>query len=161
MPIGTITKRFNNAKNIRVTFDNDREKSFSCVDQKLYSILVEGATVEYETKQNGQWVNLIAARPAGQAPADPGQMPTNAPSSPVQARQAAGYDRDTIIVDQVIFKAAVDIVVSQGHEPEAAAEMAVFMWNCVRYYRHGGDSPLVMAAIKEGGQINAPTSDDV
>ena len=52
MPIGTVTKRFDNEKNIRVTFDNDKDKTYSTNKRELYPILQEGNAVDYTTVVN-------------------------------------------------------------------------------------------------------------
>jgi hypothetical protein len=147
MPIGTVTKRFDNEKNIRITFDNDKDgKTFSTNKRELYPILQEGNTVDYTTVVNGQYTNITAAilvENSAPAPATTGQSP---------APRSALTDKDTLIVDQVIFKGAIDLQ-KQGHTPEGAAEMAVFTWNYVQYFRHGGNAPLVKAASEAGGQL--------
>ena len=151
MPIGTVTKRFNNDKNIKVTFDNDRERTYSTFNADLYPILVEGATVDYTLKVNGNYTNIVAAMSVGSAPATPAAPAAPAQGSP--APRSSLTDKDTLIVDQVLFKAAIDLMVKHNHEPEGAAEMAVFTWNCILYYRHGGESPMTMQAMEAGGQI--------
>mgnify|MGYP000252630584 FL=1 len=157
MPIGTVTKRFTNEKNIKVTFDNDREKTYSTFNAELYPILVEGAMVDYTLKVNGAYTNIVSAVTVGNAPAMP-SVPTQGTLAP----RSSLTDKDTLIVDQVLFKAAIDLMVKHNHEPEGAAEMAVFTWNCILYYRHGGASPLTMEAMRAGGQIvEAPVSDKV
>ena len=65
MPIGTVTKRFNNEKNIKVTFDNDKDKSYSTNKRELYPLLQEGNTVDYKIQQNGQYWNIVEATPVG------------------------------------------------------------------------------------------------
>jgi|TARA_R110000822_G_scaffold32491_2_gene93150 hypothetical protein len=148
MPIGTVTKRFTNEKNIKVTFDNDREKTYSTFNADLYPILVEGATVDYTLKVNGAYTNIVSAVTVGGAPATPA-----APAQGSPAPRSSLTDKDTLIVDQVLFKAAIDLMVKNNHDPEGAAEMAVHTWNCILYYRHGGASPMVLEAMKAGGQI--------
>lgn len=148
MPTGTITKRFDNEKNIRVTFDNDREKSYSTIKRELYPILVEGATVDYTIEQNqrGYW-NIIAASPAGGAPA----------SAPTKASGAMSYnDRDTLIVDQVLLKSAIDLMGVQINDgncitPEEAARLAIEAWERIRA-RHERPE-LVKAAVELGGVV--------
>ena len=146
MPIGTVTKRFDNEKNIRVTFDQDKDKTYSTNKRELYPILQEGNVVDYTTVVNGQYTNITAAilvENSAPAPATTGQSP---------APRSALTDKDTLIVDQVIFKGAIELQ-KQGHTPEGAAEMAVFTWNYVQYFRHGGNAPLVKAVIEAGGQL--------
>ena len=147
MPIGTVTKRFNNEKNIKVTFDNDKDKSYSTNKRELYPLLQEGNTVDYKIQQNGQYWNIVEATPveASAAPATPG---------PAVGRSTL-TEKDTLIVDQVLFKGAIDKLVKGDTTPEEAASDAVLTWNWVLYYRHGGNSPLVEAGIEEGGQITS------
>jgi len=147
MPIGTVTKRFNNEKNIKVTFDNDKDKSYSTNKRELYPLLQEGNTVDYKIQQNGQYWNIVEATPveASAAPATPG---------PAVGRSTL-TEKDTLIVDQVLFKGAIDKLVKGDTTPQEAASDAVLTWNWVLYYRHGGNSPLVEAGIEEGGQITS------
>ena len=71
MPIGTVTKRFNNEKNIKVTMDNGgKDKSYSTNKRELYPILEEGNTVNYTLQQNGDYWNIVSATlEKGAAPA--------------------------------------------------------------------------------------------
>ena len=150
MPIGTVTKRFDNEKNIRVTFDNDRDKTYSTNKRDLYPILQEGNRVDYTLVTNGNYTNISAAILLGGAsPATPGATGAPAPSGP----RSTLTEKDTLIVDQVLFKGAIDLMVKHDPSPEGAAEMAVFAWNAVLYYRHGGAAPLVLEAMKEGGHL--------
>ena len=137
MPVGTITKRYDNPTNIRITFDNDREKIYSTNKKNLYDILEEGATIEYTVEQNKGFWNIATAVPSVASVTiqdAPAGMPT---------------DRDTIILDEVIFKGAIDLQ-AQGHSPEGAAELAIATWDAVRS-RHL--SPLVAEAVRQGGQL--------
>ena len=146
MPIGTVTKRFDNEKNIRVTFDNGgKDKSYSTNKRELYPVLLEGSTVDYTVQQNGQYWNIVSATlvSSGAAPAA---------SGPAVGRSIL-TEKDTLIVDQVLFKGAIDKLVKGDTTPQEAASDAVLTWNWVLYYRHGGNSPLVEAAIEEGGQV--------
>ena len=152
MPIGKVTKRWNNEKNIRVTFDDDKDKSYTTNKSALYPLLEQGNTVDYKIQQNGQYWNIVEATPveASAAPATPG---------PAVGRSTL-TEKDTLIVDQVLFKGAIDLQVSQPGvpaymDPKEAASDAVLTWNWVLYYRHGGNSPLVEAGIEEGGQITS------
>jgi hypothetical protein len=147
MPIGTVTKRFDNEKNIRVTFDNGgKDKSYSTNKRVLYPVLQEGNTVNYTLEQNGEYWNIVSAvtlENSGSAPAA---------SGPAVGRSIL-TEKDTLIVDQVLFKGAIDKLVKGDTTPQEAASDAVLTWNWVLYYRHGGNSPLVEAAIREGGQV--------
>jgi hypothetical protein len=137
MPVGTITKRYDNPTNIRVTFDGDRETTYSTNKKDLYDILREGATVEYTVEQHDKYWNIATAVPSVASVTiqdAPAGMPT---------------DRDTIILDEVIFKGAIDLQ-AQGHSPEGAAELAIATWGAVRS-RHL--PPLVAEAVRQGGQL--------
>ena len=151
MPIGTVTKRFDNEKNIKVTFDNDREKAFSTNKRELYPMLQEGNTVDYALVQNGQYTNIVGAMVVEGASAP-------APSGP----RSSLTEKDTLIVDQVLFKGAIDLQEQKATTPNEAAKIAVETWNYIQYHRHGGNSPLVEAAIEEGGQlveVDSPLAD--
>jgi len=151
MPIGTVTKRFDNEKNIKVTFDNDRDKAYSTNKRELYPILQEGHTVDYSLVQNGQYTNIVGAIVVEGAP-----------------EPAANGSRDNRNQTQIMLENASGQVVRPAYKDwlgldpktrqpfiEYLKEIAIgATWYLENVYVTLGYYPkLVRAAIEEGGQI--------
>jgi hypothetical protein len=158
MPIGTVTKRFDNEKNIRVEFDNERARTYSTNKRALYDALQLGNTVEYETEQSGQYVNIVSAR----AVARNRTASSNGSKGTQQPAAYANTDRDTLIVDQVLFKGAIDLQTAcirtdldaetLFHDPASAAKDAIETWERIRA-RHLRPEDIKQAVAEYGGVV--------
>ena len=157
MPIGTVTKRFDNEKNIRVEFDNERARTYSTNKRALYDALQLGNTVEYETEQNGQFVNIVSAR----AVASNRTASSNGRKGTQQPAAYANSDRETLIVDQVLFKGAIDLQTAcirtdldaetVFHDPATAAKAAIETWERVRARPHRPED--IKKVVEEYGGV--------
>ena len=155
MPIGTVTKRFDNEKNIRVEFDNERARTYSTNKRALYDALQLGNTVEYETEQNGQFVNIVSAR----AVASNRTASSNGRKGTQQPAAYANTDRDTLIVDQVLFKGAIDLqtacIRADGSvtvmNADMSASFAIATWEHIRARHHRPED--IKKVVEEYGGV--------
>ncbi len=156
MPTATLERVFDkDSARFRAVKLSDHPKTIKCWSNDLFLTIeaLEGKVVNYDTKlsKDGQWENLsnISAA-AGQASA-----PKAAPASTTTTSGSAN-DRDTLIVDQVLFKGAIDLMGVQINDgncitPEEAARLAIEAWERIRA-RHERPE-LVKAAVDLGGVV--------
>ena len=161
MPVGTIKTSFDNRprgqQSFGVILDTETD-SLRCWDQKSWPHLIEGATIEYEIKlvenkrdESKPYRNLINVKPVS-APPSNGSKPSPA---------AGGTDRDTLIVDQVLFKGAIDLQTAcirtdldaetVFHDPATAAKAAIETWERVRARHHRPED--IKKVVEEYGGV--------
>jgi hypothetical protein len=142
MPVGTITKRYDNPTNIRVTFDNDREKTYSTNKKNLYDILEEGATIEYTVEQNKGFWNIATAVPATRAAVEPASA---RPTAPTGADGQSWGNAKNVAGNMIAF------LVEGVPAPEETFS-AWHYWATKIYYAEPLP-PLVAEAVRQGGQL--------